>query len=245
MYIKQASRPDLVFAVCMCARYQAKPTKKHLEAIKRIFRYLKGYHLHGVFSIRKDHAMSLTAYADADHAGIVQDSRRCTSRKSLSFLEIDLVSWSSKKAKKHGHSTTEAIHAMSGCLPRNGSNTYCLFAFLILVESKLIADIETTIMDQGMQCTTFPAIRVLLKEIVSFVTETNMLSSVSLTPKTSEVIKMYSQRDGNPARANIKQALGSIRIEDHLKIGDEMVISHSSNIVKVNKSDAQHDSHLL
>nr|GEW57471.1 retrovirus-related Pol polyprotein from transposon TNT 1-94 [Tanacetum cinerariifolium] len=41
MYLT-ASRPDLVFAVCMCARYQAKPTKKHLEALKRVFRYLKG-----------------------------------------------------------------------------------------------------------------------------------------------------------------------------------------------------------
>ncbi|GJZ59209.1 retrovirus-related pol polyprotein from transposon TNT 1-94 [Tanacetum coccineum] len=39
MYLT-ASRPDLVFAVCMCARYQAKPTKKHLESIKRIFQYL-------------------------------------------------------------------------------------------------------------------------------------------------------------------------------------------------------------
>ncbi|GJU71483.1 hypothetical protein Tco_1262888 [Tanacetum coccineum] len=39
---RAASRPDLVFVVCMCARYQAKPTKKHLEAIKRVFRYLKG-----------------------------------------------------------------------------------------------------------------------------------------------------------------------------------------------------------
>ncbi|GKG09552.1 hypothetical protein Tco_0338298 [Tanacetum coccineum] len=37
-----ASRLDLVFAVCMCARYQAKPTKKHFKAIKRVFRYLKG-----------------------------------------------------------------------------------------------------------------------------------------------------------------------------------------------------------
>ncbi|GJY69082.1 hypothetical protein Tco_0472064, partial [Tanacetum coccineum] len=37
-----ASRPDIVFAVCMCARYQAKPTEMHLTAIKRIFRYLKG-----------------------------------------------------------------------------------------------------------------------------------------------------------------------------------------------------------
>ncbi|GJV26388.1 hypothetical protein Tco_1379083 [Tanacetum coccineum] len=41
MYLT-ASRPDLVFAVCMCARYQAKPTKKHFEAIKCVFRYLKG-----------------------------------------------------------------------------------------------------------------------------------------------------------------------------------------------------------
>ncbi|GKC14369.1 retrovirus-related pol polyprotein from transposon TNT 1-94 [Tanacetum coccineum] len=37
-----ASRPDLVFAVCMCARYQSKPAKKHLEAVKRVFRYLQG-----------------------------------------------------------------------------------------------------------------------------------------------------------------------------------------------------------
>ncbi|GJS71498.1 retrovirus-related pol polyprotein from transposon TNT 1-94 [Tanacetum coccineum] len=39
MYLT-ASRPDLVFAVCMCARYQSKPTKKHLEAVKRVFWYL-------------------------------------------------------------------------------------------------------------------------------------------------------------------------------------------------------------
>ncbi|GJV06049.1 hypothetical protein Tco_1343705 [Tanacetum coccineum] len=36
-----ASRPDLNYDVCLCARYQAKPTEKHLQAVKRIFRYLK------------------------------------------------------------------------------------------------------------------------------------------------------------------------------------------------------------
>ncbi|GKB69081.1 hypothetical protein Tco_0930493 [Tanacetum coccineum] len=36
------SRPDLIYAVCLCARYQAKPIEKHLQAVKRIFRYLKG-----------------------------------------------------------------------------------------------------------------------------------------------------------------------------------------------------------
>ncbi|GJZ48576.1 retrovirus-related pol polyprotein from transposon TNT 1-94 [Tanacetum coccineum] len=41
MYLT-SSRPDLVFPVCMCARYQASPTKKHLEALKRVFRYLRG-----------------------------------------------------------------------------------------------------------------------------------------------------------------------------------------------------------
>ncbi|GJR95427.1 retrovirus-related pol polyprotein from transposon TNT 1-94 [Tanacetum coccineum] len=75
MYLT-ASRPDLVFAVCMCARYQAKPTKKHFEAIKRVFRYLKGTINMGLW-YPKDNAMSLTAYADADHAGC-QDSRRST-----------------------------------------------------------------------------------------------------------------------------------------------------------------------
>ncbi|GJT51709.1 retrovirus-related pol polyprotein from transposon TNT 1-94 [Tanacetum coccineum] len=76
MYLT-ASRPDLVFAVCMCARYQAKPTKKHLEAIKQVFRYLRGT-IHMGLWYPKDNAMALTAYADADHAGC-QDTRRSTS----------------------------------------------------------------------------------------------------------------------------------------------------------------------
>ncbi|GKB70148.1 retrovirus-related pol polyprotein from transposon TNT 1-94, partial [Tanacetum coccineum] len=41
MYLT-SSRPDLIYAVCLCARYQAKPTEKHLNEAKRIFRYLKG-----------------------------------------------------------------------------------------------------------------------------------------------------------------------------------------------------------
>ncbi|GKD84768.1 retrovirus-related pol polyprotein from transposon TNT 1-94 [Tanacetum coccineum] len=87
MYLT-ASRPDLVFAVCMCTRYQAKPTKKHFEAIKRVFRYLKGTINMGLW-YPKDNAMSLTAYADADHAGC-QDSRRSTSR-SAQFLGEGLL----------------------------------------------------------------------------------------------------------------------------------------------------------
>ncbi|GKB95103.1 retrovirus-related pol polyprotein from transposon TNT 1-94 [Tanacetum coccineum] len=76
MYLT-ASRPDLVFVVCMCARYQSRPTKKHLEAVKRVFWYLQGTTNMGL-SYPKDTAMALTAYVDADHVGC-QDTRRSTS----------------------------------------------------------------------------------------------------------------------------------------------------------------------
>nr|GEZ94362.1 retrovirus-related Pol polyprotein from transposon TNT 1-94 [Tanacetum cinerariifolium] len=112
MYLT-ASRPDLVFAVCMCARYQAKPTKKHLEALKRVFRYLKGTINWGLWYLKYT-TMALMVYADADHVGC-QDTRRSTSR-SAQFLGDKLVSWSFKKQQSTAISTTEAEYiAMSGC----------------------------------------------------------------------------------------------------------------------------------
>ncbi|GJY47639.1 retrovirus-related pol polyprotein from transposon TNT 1-94 [Tanacetum coccineum] len=98
MYLT-ASRPDLVFAVCMCARYQAKPTKKHLEAIKRIFRYLKGTINMGLW-YPKDNAMSLTAYADADHAGC-QDSRRKAECIAMSGCYAQIL-WMRSQLKDYG-----------------------------------------------------------------------------------------------------------------------------------------------
>ncbi|GJX72673.1 uncharacterized mitochondrial protein-like protein [Tanacetum coccineum] len=72
-----ASRHDLQFSICMCARYQARPTKKHINAVKRIFRYLKGTVHRGLW-YPKDSLIALTAFADADHAGC-QDTCRSTS----------------------------------------------------------------------------------------------------------------------------------------------------------------------
>nr|GEX83873.1 hypothetical protein [Tanacetum cinerariifolium] len=78
-----ASRPDLQFAICMCARYQARPTEKHVHAVKRIFRYLRGT-VHWGLWYPKDSSIALTAFADADHAGC-QDTHRSTSG-SVQFL---------------------------------------------------------------------------------------------------------------------------------------------------------------
>ncbi|GJU11180.1 retrovirus-related pol polyprotein from transposon TNT 1-94 [Tanacetum coccineum] len=107
-----SSRPDLNYVVCLCARYQAKPTKKDLQAVKQIFRYLNGTINIGIWYL-KDTDMSLTAYADVDHAGC-QDTRRSTSG-SAQFLGDKIVSWSSKKQKSTAISCIEAEYiALSG-----------------------------------------------------------------------------------------------------------------------------------
>ncbi|GJT29687.1 putative reverse transcriptase domain-containing protein [Tanacetum coccineum] len=117
MYLT-ASRPDIVFIVCMYARYQAKPTKKHLEVNKRVFWYLRGTINWGLWYL-KDNAIALTAYADADHVGC-QDTRRSTSG-SAQFLRDKLVSWSSKKQKSTAISTTEAEYiAVFRCCAEKG-----------------------------------------------------------------------------------------------------------------------------
>ncbi|GKB03029.1 hypothetical protein Tco_0831118 [Tanacetum coccineum] len=104
MYLT-ASRPDLTFAVCMCARYQAKPTEKHLHAVKRIFKYLRGTVNRGLW-YPNDSSIALTAFADVDHAGC-QDTRRSTSG-SMQFLEDRLISWSSKRQNCAAISSMEA-----------------------------------------------------------------------------------------------------------------------------------------
>ncbi|GJR36205.1 hypothetical protein Tco_1211889 [Tanacetum coccineum] len=112
MYLT-SSRPDLIYVVCLCARYQAMPIENHLNAVKRIFQYLKGTINMGLW-YSKDTGMSLTAYSDADHAGC-QDTRRSTSG-SAQFLGDKLVSWSSKKQKSTAISSTEAEYiSLSGC----------------------------------------------------------------------------------------------------------------------------------
>ncbi|GKF05621.1 uncharacterized mitochondrial protein-like protein, partial [Tanacetum coccineum] len=74
----------------------AKPTEKHLHAVKRIFKYLRGT-INRELWYPKDSSIALTAYADADHVGC-QDTRRSTSG-CMQFLGDKLVSWSSKGKK--------------------------------------------------------------------------------------------------------------------------------------------------
>nr|GFC67237.1 uncharacterized mitochondrial protein AtMg00810-like [Tanacetum cinerariifolium] len=67
MYVT-SSRTDIMFATCMCARYQADPNEHHVSAVKRIFHYLKWTINLGLWH-PKDSGFDLTAYSDANHAG--------------------------------------------------------------------------------------------------------------------------------------------------------------------------------
>ncbi|GJV04426.1 retrovirus-related pol polyprotein from transposon TNT 1-94 [Tanacetum coccineum] len=112
MYLT-ASRPDFTFVVCMCARYQAKPAEKHLHAVKKIFKYLRGSVNRGLW-YPKDSSIALTAYANADHAGC-QDTRLSTSG-CMQLLGYRLISWSSKRQKSAAIFSTKAEYiAFSGC----------------------------------------------------------------------------------------------------------------------------------
>ncbi|GKC85103.1 hypothetical protein Tco_1140820 [Tanacetum coccineum] len=69
MYLT-ASRPDIAFATFVCARYQARPTVKHLKEVKQIFRYLRQSYNMGLW-YPKDSGFELITYSDADHAGFI------------------------------------------------------------------------------------------------------------------------------------------------------------------------------
>ncbi|KAJ9541629.1 hypothetical protein OSB04_028135 [Centaurea solstitialis] len=106
-----ASRPDIMYSTCLCARYQAEPKESHLTAVKRIFRYLKGTPNMGLW-YSKDSGFDLTAYSDSDFAGCKIDRKSTTGGCHL--LGGKLVSWTSKKQNSVSTSTAEAEYVAAG-----------------------------------------------------------------------------------------------------------------------------------
>ncbi|GJR72538.1 uncharacterized mitochondrial protein-like protein [Tanacetum coccineum] len=100
-----SSKPDIMFAVCACARYQVIPKVSHLHAVKRIFRYLKGQPKLGLW-YPKDSLFDLVAYTHSDYAGASLDRKSTTG--GCQFLGCRLISWQCKKQTVVANSTTEA-----------------------------------------------------------------------------------------------------------------------------------------
>ncbi|GJY67576.1 putative ribonuclease H-like domain-containing protein [Tanacetum coccineum] len=112
MYLT-ASRPDIMFAVCACARFQVTPKISHLHAVKRIFRYLKGQPKLGLWYPR-DSPFDLEAFSDSDYAGASLDRKSITG--GCQFLGKRLISWQCKKQTIVANSTTKAEYvAAANC----------------------------------------------------------------------------------------------------------------------------------
>nr|GEV61230.1 uncharacterized mitochondrial protein AtMg00810-like [Tanacetum cinerariifolium] len=111
---RTSSRPDIMFAICACSRFQVTPKKSHLRAVKRIFRYLKGKPHLGLW-YPKDSPFNLVGYSDSDYAGASLDRKSTT--RGCQFLGCILISWQCKKQTVVATTLTEAeyVAAASCC----------------------------------------------------------------------------------------------------------------------------------
>ncbi|GJY53607.1 retrovirus-related pol polyprotein from transposon TNT 1-94 [Tanacetum coccineum] len=106
-----ASRHDILFSVCLCARFLENPKTTHLEAVKHIFRYIIGTTHLGLW-YQKGTGIETIVYADFDHAGDYVD-RKSTSGV-CTFMGCCLTSWFAKKQTALAISTTKAEYVSAG-----------------------------------------------------------------------------------------------------------------------------------
>ncbi|XP_016440612.1 secreted RxLR effector protein 161-like [Nicotiana tabacum] len=114
LFYLTASRPDIVFSVGLCPRFQSNPKESHLKTTKRILRYLKGTQYLVLYYPSSDN-FNLIGYADADYAGYLVD-RKSTSEMAH-FLGSFLISWGTRKQNSVALSIAEAeyVAAVSCC----------------------------------------------------------------------------------------------------------------------------------
>nr|GEY90639.1 uncharacterized mitochondrial protein AtMg00810-like [Tanacetum cinerariifolium] len=196
----------------------------HLKEVKRIFRYLRGTVNMGLW-YSKGSSFELIAFSDADHAGCI-DSRKRTSG-GIQFLGDKLVNWMSKKHNCTAVSLAEAEYvALSASCDQ------------VITEYHL-ADMFT----KGLPKDRF---KYLVRRIVLWYDEDEcdkgrMPTKIELAPEQSQqgvsndvlnirVIPKYHSEDGNPARANIKQALGRSLQDLEVQVKMEMEIRRSNGV---------------
>ncbi|GJT52682.1 putative ribonuclease H-like domain-containing protein [Tanacetum coccineum] len=109
MYLT-TSRPDIMFVVCACARFQFTLKTSHIHDVKRIFRYLKGQPKLGLWYPR-DSPFDLEDFSDSDYAGASLDRKSTTG--GCQFLRKRLISWQCKKQTIVANYTTEAKYVVA------------------------------------------------------------------------------------------------------------------------------------
>ncbi|GJX61812.1 putative ribonuclease H-like domain-containing protein [Tanacetum coccineum] len=116
-----SSRPDIMFSVCTCSRFQVQPKVSYLNAVKRIFRYLKGQTKLGLW-YPKDSPLILESFSDSDYTCASLD--RKSTIGGCQFLGSRLISWQCKKQTLVANSTTKAKYiAASHYYGKRGQDT--------------------------------------------------------------------------------------------------------------------------
>ncbi|GJX02576.1 putative ribonuclease H-like domain-containing protein [Tanacetum coccineum] len=143
MYLT-ASRPDIMFAVSACSRHQVTPLTSHLNAVKKIFKYLKGQPKLGLW-YPKDSPFHLEAYGDSDYAGSHGDRKSTTG--GCQFLCKRLISWQCKKQTIVTTSSTEAeyVTAASCCAQVLWIQNQLLDYGFNFMNTKIFIDNQSTI----------------------------------------------------------------------------------------------------
>lgn len=103
MYAMVQTRPDICYAVTILSRYNTNPNAKHIAAIKRVLRYLRGTIDHGIIY---GTASGLEGYTDADWASDVEIRRLFGAYVFILYKEV--VSWTSKRQQSIALSSCEA-----------------------------------------------------------------------------------------------------------------------------------------
>lgn len=110
IYLANGTRPDICFAVNFVSRYMERPTSVHVEAVKRIIKYLKGTLNFGLFYYSNT-TFDVRCYSDADYAGCVE-TRRSTTGYCIT-MGGSILSWCSERQDSVSRSTTESEYIAS------------------------------------------------------------------------------------------------------------------------------------
>ena len=106
-----ASRPDITFSVGVCSRFQSNPKVSHLNAVKRVIKYVNRTCDYGLF-YNKESNLSLPGFSDSDWAGNIDDRKSTTG--GCFYVGANLVAWMSKKQNSISLSTAEAEYIAAG-----------------------------------------------------------------------------------------------------------------------------------
>ncbi|GKB50934.1 hypothetical protein Tco_0901687 [Tanacetum coccineum] len=223
MYLT-SSRPDIMFVVCACARYQVNPKVSHLHAVKRIFRYLKGQPKLGLW-YPKDSLFDLVAYTDSDYARASLDMKSTT--RGCQFFGCRLISWQCKKQTVVANSIIKVEYAAaSSCCGQ-----------VLWIQNQLLDYgynfMHTKIfIDNNRKAK--KSVKLMMEKL--FGMELELIMSTGVVKTINEEVQLHALVDGK------KIIIYEVSVRRDLKLEDEEVVQHQSQMGEgsANPTDPHH-----